>query len=434
MESRGTEELLEERERLIPRGLVNLHPLFARSASGAVLEDVEGKAYIDLTSGIGVNNLGHGHPAITQAIEAQLGRFVHTCFQVAMYPLLLDLTKALHRLTPGTFPKKTFFTNSGAEAIEGAIKFARAYTGRDGLLSFHYSFHGRTFAALRVTGRAKPYRWGFGTLGGEVHRVPFPNVYRSMFGDEPEACVEGSLRSLEEVFVTGLPPEGFAALVFEPVLGEGGIIVPPRGFFERLRDICRRHGILMIADEVQTGIGRTGTFCAVEHFGIEPDLLVLAKSLGFGLPLGAVTGRSEILDALEPGGLGGTNGGNPLACAAALAGLQVMEEEQLFARARRLGERTLGRLRQLETECALVGDVRGLGLMIGLELVKDRRTKGPAVDETRQVAHRCREKGVLVLYGGPQRNVLRLLPPLTIGEDQLDMALATLEESIRQVA
>lgn len=431
MGERGTPQLLMARERLIPRGLFNVFPLFVRSGQGALLEDVEGRRYIDLTSGIGVNNLGHCHPAIVEAIEKQARRFVHTCFQVGMYASLLDLAEVLHRQTPGTFPKKTFFANSGAEAIEGAVKFARAYTGRDAVLSFHYAFHGRTFYALSLTGRAKPYRWGFGPVGGEVHRIPFPYGYRSPFGSDPEACVDGCLRSLEEVFVTGLPPEAFAAFVFEPILGEGGIVVPPPGFFRRLSEVCRHHGILTIADEVQSGVGRTGTFCAAEQFDLEPDLVVLAKSLGFGIPLGAVTGRAEVLDALETGGLGGTTGGNPLACAAALAGLRAMEEEKLFSRARDLGARTLARLRKLQEGCPLVGDVRGLGLMVGLELVKDPGTKEPAVEATRRVAQSCLEQGVLVLHGGPLRNVLRLLPPLTIGDQEMEQALATLEESIR---
>lgn len=434
MGERGTPQLLMARERLIPRGLFNVFPLFVRSGQGALLEDVEGRRYIDLTSGIGVNNLGHCHPAIVEAIEKQARRFVHTCFQVGMYASLLDLAEVLHRQTPGTFPKKTFFTNSGAEAIEGAVKFARAYTGRDAVLSFHYAFHGRTFYALSLTGRAKPYRWGFGPVGGEVHRIPFPYGYRSPFGPDPEACVDGCLRSLEEVFVTGLPPEAFAAFVFEPILGEGGIVVPPPGFFRRLSEVCRHHGILTIADEVQSGIGRSGTFCAAEQFDIEPDLVVLAKSLGFGIPVGAVTGRAEVLDALETGGLGGTTGGNPLACAAALAGLRVMEEDKLFSRARDLGARTLARLRRLQEGCPLVGDVRGLGLMVGLELVKDPGTREPAVEATRRVAQRCLEQGVLVLHGGPLRNVLRLLPPLTISDQEMEQALATLEESIRHSA
>lgn len=425
--------LLERRQNLVPRGLFNAHPVFISAAHGARLRDVDGKEYVDLTSGIGVTNLGHGHPAVIAALEEQSHLFLHTCFQVGMYPQYLELAERLHALTPGEFAKKTFFATSGAEAVEGAVKFARAYTKRDAIISFHYAFHGRTFYALQLTGRASPYRVGFGSLGGEVYRVPFPYPYRSKT-DLAEACVQASLDALEELFVVSLPPQDFAAVLFEPILGEGGVVVPPPDFFRRLAAICRQHGILLIADEVQTGVGRIGTFCASTEFGVEPDLVAMAKSLGFGLPLAAVIGRAEVMDALEPGGLGGTLGGNPVACSVALAGLNALDREDLYRRARTLGAGILERLARLQQECALVGDVRGLGLMIGIELVTDRSTKRPAAAQTEAIATECRDNGVLLLYGGPLRNVLRLLPPLTIGEDELGHALTILEEAVRKIS
>ena len=428
-----TETLLRRRERALPRGLVNLHPVFVQSAEGARIVDVEGRTYTDLTSGIGVNSLGHAHPAIIDAVERQSKAFLHTCFQVGMYDSYLDLADRLHDLTPGRFEKKTFFTTSGAEAVEGAVKFARAYTGRDAVIALQLAFHGRTFYALQLTGRAIPYRIGFGPLAAPIHRIPFPYVYR--FADEdPEACLQASLDALDALFRSELPPEAFAALVFEPIQGEAGIIVPPDSFFKELAGICKAHGILLIADEVQTGVWRTGPFCASAAFGIEPDLVAMAKSLGFGLPIGAVTGRAEILDSLEPGGLGGTMGGNPVACEAALAGLETLQGQQIDRRVSELEHQVTDRLRALQQECALVGDVRGRGLMIGIELVKDRRSKEPATEEMYQIVADCREQGVLVLYGGAYRNMIRLLPPLTIDEDILGQALSVLESAVQTAA
>ncbi len=428
-----TSDLLARREQLVPQALFNAHPVFIESAKGARLRDVEGKEYTDLTSGIGVNNLGHSHPAVVEAIARQSQRFLHTCFQVGMHSSYLDLADRLHRLTPGKFGKQTFFATSGAEAVEGAVKLARAFTGRDAVITFHYAFHGRTFYALQMTGRARPYRVGFGRLDGDVHRIPFPNTYRCG-SDDPEACVQVCLDALQELFVVSVPAEAVAAIVFEPVLGEGGIVVPPTDFFSRISSICREKGILMIADEVQTGIGRTGTFCASEQFDVIPDLVAFAKSLGFGLPISAVTGRADIMQALGPGGLGGTMGGNPLACATALAGLDVLERDNLMTRARELGRRALDRLRRLKQECSLVGDVRGLGLMIGIELVRDKRSKQPATEEMKAIAEACRNEGVLLLYGGPLQNLLRLLPPLTIAEDEFNVALDVLEMAVCRTA
>jgi 4-aminobutyrate aminotransferase/(S)-3-amino-2-methylpropionate transaminase len=418
---------------LVPQALFNAHPVFIESAQGARLRDVEGKEYIDLTSGIGVNNLGHGHPVLVDAIAQQSQRFLHTCFKVGMHSSYLDLADKLHQLTPGKFSKQTFFATSGAEAVEGAVKFARAFTSREAVITFHYAFHGRTFYALQLTGRARPYRVGFGRLYGDVHRIPFPNAYRCS-SDDPETCVQLCLDALEELFIVSVPAEAVAAIVFEPVLGEGGIVVPPPGFFPRISSICRKKGILMIADEIQTGIGRTGTFCASEQFDVIPDLIAFAKSLGFGLPISAVTGRADVMQALELGGLGGTMGGNPLACATALAGLDILERDNLMLRARDLGKRALDRLGRLKHECALVGDVRGLGLMIGIELVKDRRSKQPANEEMKAIAEACRNEGVLLLYGGPLQNILRLLPPLTIAEDEFNAALDVLEITVRRIA
>ena len=428
-----TADLVSRRNDLVARGLFNTHPVFVREAYGAQIIDVDGNEYIDLTSGIGVNSLGHAHPAILEAVHGQADKFLHTCFQVGMYESYLTLADRLHQLTPGEFKKKTFFVTSGAEAVEGAVKFARAYTGRDAVISLHLAFHGRTFYALQLTSRAKPYRDGFRPLAVPIHRIPFPYVYRFR-GEDPQACVQASLDALDALFQCELPPEAFAALIFEPIQGEAGIVVPPDDFFQRLAEICRTHGILLIADEVQTGVGRTGTFCASSGFGVEPDLIAFAKALGFGLPIGAVTGRAEVVDSLGPGGLGGTMGGNPVACEAALAGLEVLEAENLSSAASAKGSLVLDRLRALQQECMLVGDVRGRGLMIGVELVKDRRSKEPAVEEMDEIVTGCRTQGLLILYGGAYQNMVRLLPPLTIGRNELEQGLTILESVIRQVA
>lgn len=428
-----TETLLTRREHLVPRGLVNLHPIFVKEAKGAQIVDVEGKTYTDLTSGIGVNNLGHAHPVVLEAVSRQSGSFLHTCFQVGMYESYLDLAEQLHKLTPGGFRKKTFFTASGTEAVEGAVKFAQAFTGRDAVITFQLAFHGRTFYALQLTGRAIPYRAGFRPLAAPIHRIPFPYVYRFP-AEDSDACVQSSLDALDTLFRCELPAEAFAALVFEPIQGEAGVIVPPDNLLRELAGICRSHGILLIADEVQTGVWRTGPFCASAGFGIEPDLVAIAKSLGFGLPIGAVTGRADIVDSLEPGGLGGTMGGNPAACEAALAGLATLQDQRIDDRVSDLGRRVTDRLLALRQECALVGDVRGRGLMIGIELVKDRHSKAPASEEMQQIVARCREDGVLVLYGGAHQNMIRLLPPLTIDEDELAGALSVVEHAVREIA
>ena len=422
---------LARRERLVPRGLVNLHPIFVEKAEGARIVDVEGKTYTDLTSGIGVNNLGHVPAAVLGAIGRQSEAFLHTCFQVGMYESYLDLAELLHELTPGDFSKKTFFTTSGAEAVENAIKFARAYTGRDAVISLQSAFHGRTLYALQLTGRVEPYRSGFGSLAAPIHRIPFPYVYRFP-GEDAEACRQTSLDALDTLFRCELPGKAFAALVYEPIQGEAGVVVPPERFLAGLAEICRANGILLVADEVQTGVWRTGPFCASAGFGVEPDLVAMAKSLGFGLPIGAVTGRAEILDSLEPGGLGGTMGGNPAACMAGLAGLRILKDEHIDARVTRLGRLAIDRLLALKNGCALVGDVRGRGLMIGVELVRDRHSKEPAPEAMRQVVARCRDDGVLVLYGGAHQNMIRLLPPLTIDEDELSRALSTLEHAVME--
>ena len=420
---------LARRERLVPRGLVNLHPIFVEKAEGARIVDIEGKAYTDLTSGIGVNNLGHAPAAVLGAVGRQSEAFLHTCFQVGMYESYLDLAELLHELTPGDFSKKTFFTTSGAEAIENAIKFARAYTGRDAVISLQSAFHGRTLYALQLTGRVEPYRSGFGSLAAPIHRIPFPYVYRFP-GEDAEDCRQTSLDALDTLFRCELPAKAFAALVYEPIQGEAGVVVPPERFLADLAEICRANGILLVADEVQTGVWRTGPFCASAGFGVEPDLVAMAKSLGFGLPIGAVTGRADILDSLEPGGLGGTMGGNPAACVAGLAGLRLLMDEHIEARVARLGRLAIDRLLALKTRCALVGDVRGRGLMTGIELVRDRHSKEPAPEAMRQVVTRCRDDGVLVLHGGAHQNMIRLLPPLTIEEDELSRALSTLEHAV----
>jgi 4-aminobutyrate aminotransferase / (S)-3-amino-2-methylpropionate transaminase / 5-aminovalerate transaminase len=415
------------RERFLPRGLSTAHSVIVDRAKGAELWDVEGRHYIDFAGGIGVMNVGHGHPRVMEAVQAQLDRLTHSSFQVVMYESYLRLAERLCGLVPGDFPKKALFLSTGAEAIENAIKIARAHTGRPAVISFRGGFHGRTLLALTLTGEVQPYKQNFGPYAPEVYHAAYPYEYRGWSS-------EHAMSALEDVFSSSVAPERVAAILIEPVLGEGGFVQAPAAFLRELRALTARHGILLIADEVQTGFGRTGRLFAIEHSGIVPDLVVIAKSLAAGFPLSGVVGRADVMDAPGPGGLGGTYGGNPVACAAALAVLDVMRDERLPERATEMGVMLEERMRGWAEDYDLVGDVRVLGAMAGLELVTDRLAQTPAAAETAKVLAAARERGLILLRAGLHHNVIRTLMPLTIPDDQLVEGLDILEAALAEVS
>ncbi len=399
-----------------------------------MVEDVDGNTYIDLAGGIGTMNVGHASPTVNAAVRDQLERFAHVCFSVALYENYVALAERLGRLTPGTFPKKAAFFSTGAEAVENAVKIARHATGRPGVLVFEDGFHGRTLLALSMTSKVYPYKAGFGPFVGDVHRVPYAYCYRCPYGCARASCSLACLDAIQEHFARHVDPSSIAAVVVEPVLGEGGFVVPPRDFLPGVAAVCRAHGIVVIADEVQSGFGRTGKMFACEHSGLEPDLLVTAKSLAAGLPLSAVVGRADLMDAPEVGGLGGTFAGNPLALAAAHAVLDLFESTPLLARAETIGARMEARLRGWMGRFPLVGDVRRLGAMVGMELVTDLATRTPASEATREIARLAWARGVLLMTAGTYGNVIRSLAPLVISDAELDEALDVLESCLAAVA
>ena len=425
--------LRADRERYVPRGMASAVPGFAASATGARVRDVDGRTFLDFTTGISVLNVGHGHPQVVAAVAEQASRLIHSGAPVMMPEGYVRLARRLCEITPGAFPKKALLVHSGAEAVENAIKVVRQATGRPAIISFHNGFHGRTLLTLSVTGKVAPYRQNFGPYAPEIYQVPYPYEYRRPPGMAAESLGGACVEAVRELFRTTVPADRVAGILVEPVQGEGGFVVPPPDFLPRLRALCTEVDVPLIVDEVQTGFGRTGRLFACEHWGIEPDLITLAKSLGGGLPLAAVVGRSHLMDATAPGGLGGTYGGNPLACAAGLAVIEVMEAERLPERAARLGERALTRLHGLAERIASIGQVRGLGAMVAMELVADRQTRQPAPDLAASVVRACYESGLLILKAGLYDNVIRLLFPLTNSEHDLDEGLDILERSLAAV-
>src|SRR6202158_4837219 len=378
------EELAELRKRYIPRGITTAHPLVADHAQGAELWDVAGRRYIDFAGGIGVMNVGHGHPHVMEAVREQLDRVTHTSFQVVMYESYLRLAQRLSDLAPGDGPKKAIFFSTGAEAVENAVKIARAHTGRPAVISFQGGFHGRTLLALSLTGSVVPYKQNFGPYAPEIYQAPFPYEYRGWSSEQ-------SLAALDGIFESSVSPDRVAAIIVEPVQGEGGFVPAPKAFLRALRELTERHGIMLIVDEIQTGFGRTGRYFAIGQLGVVPDLMTVAKSLAAGFPLSGVVGRAEVMDAPAPGGLGGTFGGNPVACAAALAVLDVLRDEKLVERAAELGPWLHERLSRWAQSQPLIGDVRVLGAMAAVELVRDRETREPAGPEAARVLALCRE-------------------------------------------
>ena len=426
--------LSARREKAIPRGLSHGTPIYVNKAEDAWLDDVDGNRYLDFAGGIGCLNVGHRRDEVLHAIKDQLDRYLHTCVQVTPYEGYVRLAERMNEITPGKFLKKTMFVNSGAEAVENAVKIARAYTKRPSIIAFEDAFHGRTMMALALTSKTHPYKAGFAPFPGEVYHVPFAYCYRCSYSLKYPECDLYCARHLEDTFKRVVANEQVAAVIAEPVMGEGGFIAPPPDYFKVLVDLCHKHGILFIADEVQSGFGRTGAMFASERYGIEPDLIVTAKSIGGGLPLAAVTGRAEIMDAPGHGGLGGTFAGNPVSCAAALAVLDLFEKEDLLQRANKLGDHFQYRAREWQRRWPLIGDVRGLGGMQAIELVQSPETKTPATDETKKITQYCYEHGLITITAGSYGNVIRVLVPLVVTTEQMDEGLDVLESAIAGVA
>jgi len=427
-------ELQKRREANVPRGVASVLPVFVRHASGATIEDVDGNQLLDFTGGIGCQNAGHRPPEVIAAIQEQLEQFLHTCFMVTPYTGYVQLAEELNARAPGNFPKKTFFVSTGSEAVENAVKIARHFTRRQAVIAFEDGFHGRTLLSLSLTGKSKPYKAGFGPFAPEVYRMPYAYCYRCPYGLSYPSCEVECANKLESMFKRHIEAEAVAAVIFEPILGEGGFITPPPEWFQVMAQICRKHGILMIADEIQTGFCRTGPLFACERFGIEPDLIVTAKSIAGGLPLAAVTGRAEIMDSPGPGGLGGTFGGNPVACAAALEIFKAVDSLGLSERSEHIGRIFESRTKDWPGRFALVGDIRGVGAMRAIELVKDRATKEPADAATQKVLAACHRRGLLIISAGTFGNVIRMLVPLIATDAQIEEGLLVLEQALSEAA
>jgi 4-aminobutyrate aminotransferase/(S)-3-amino-2-methylpropionate transaminase len=424
-------ELLDRRAAAVPKAVFNTAPIFVASGDGATVLDVDNNRYIDFAGGLGVLNVGRGNPRVVEAVKTQVDRTLHECFHVAMYEGYVELAEALNRLTPGDHPKMTMLANSGAEAVENAVKVARYASGRDAVVGFTNAFHGRTLMAMTLTAKEMPYRHGFGPFAPEVYRVPFAYCYRCPLNLTYPSCGIACADYAADMIDSQIGASNVAAVVVEPVQGEGGFVVAPDDWLPAIKAIASERDVIFIDDEIQSGMGRTGRLFAAEHYGVVPDIVTTAKSLAAGLPLAAVTGRAELMDDPHVGGLGGTYGGNPVACAAALAVLQELTETDLLERARAQGRIIRERLDPLGDELSIIGEVRGLGPMVGLELVSDRKTKEPAKAETGAVVKRCISNGVLTLKAGTYDNVVRLLAPLVISEADLHEGLDVVTEALR---
>jgi 4-aminobutyrate aminotransferase/(S)-3-amino-2-methylpropionate transaminase len=420
-------DLAQRRAAAIPRGIGNALQVYADRARNAEIWDVEGRRYIDFASGIAVLNTGHLHAKVAAAVEHQLTRFSHACFQVTPYESYVALAERLNALMPGPGPNKTLFLSSGAEAVENAIKIARYHTNRAGVIAFSGGFHGRTLGCMSLTGKVQPYKAGFGPMLPEVFHAPYPMAYHGI-------TTRDALMGLERLFKADIDPQRVAAMIIEPVLGEGGFYIAPTDFLQELRRLCDAHGIVLIIDEIQTGFARTGRLFAIEHSGVQPDLMTVAKSLAGGFPLSAVTGRADIMDAPLVGGLGGTYAGSPLGCAAGLAVLDVIDEENLCTRASQLGETLMARLRDLQSRWDCIGEIRGLGAMVAMELVKQRNPEAPDADLTRALVQAAGRRGLVLLSCGIYGNVVRFLMPLTISDAVFAEGLAILEAALEDVS
>ncbi|MBP3042666.1 4-aminobutyrate--2-oxoglutarate transaminase [Arthrobacter jiangjiafuii] len=415
------------RAAVVAKGVASSVPVYVSDADGGIVLDVDGNSFIDLGAGIAVTSVGASDPAVVEAVKNQVEHFTHTCFMVTPYEGYIALAEKLHEVTPGDHEKRTVLFNSGAEAVENAIKIARSATGRDAVVAFDHAYHGRTNLTMGLTAKAMPYKTGFGPFASEIYRMPMSYPYRE---ENPEITGTEAAERVILAIEKQIGADQTAAILIEPIQGEGGFIVPAEGFLPRLAEWAKAKGIVFIADEVQSGFCRTGEWFAVQHEGVVPDILTMAKGIAGGLPLSAVTGRAELLDAVHPGGLGGTYGGNPVACAAALAAISTMETQDLSGRARRIEETTVPRLQRLAEDTGVIGEVRGRGAMLALEFVKPG-TKTPDADITKAVAAACLAEGVIILTCGTYGNVVRLLPPLVISDELLSDALDVLEAAVR---
>ena len=415
---KSNEQLDELRKQVIPPGHASATSIYVESAKGATIRDVSGKEYIDFAGGIGVMNVGHSNPKVIAAIKDQAEKFTHSCFMVSPYESAVMLAQKLCQITPGNFPKKAILANCGAEAVENAVKIARCYTKKTGIIVFENAFHGRTLLTMTMSCKINPYKLGFGPFAPEIYRMPFGDVAG------PE--------KLKDFFLKYINPESVAAVVAEPVQGEGVIAAPP-GYFQELVKICHDNGILFISEEVQSGMGRTGKMFAIEHWGVEPDLITIAKSIAAGMPLSAVVGRQEIMDSVHVGGLGGTYCANPLACRAALAVLEVYEEEKLLEKAELLGKKLKTQFGKWQNQFSILGEIRGLGAMLGLELVIGPKGE-PASNEAKRLAKYCHEKGLIIITCGINNNIIKIVPPLVITDSELEKALSILEDGLSYIS
>jgi 4-aminobutyrate aminotransferase/(S)-3-amino-2-methylpropionate transaminase len=427
--------IVARREAAMAQGVAKLTPIAVDRAEGAIVVDADGNHLIDLAGGIGALAVGHCPPRVVEAIREQAGRLLHMCAIVSTYEPYVEVAERLNALTPGLFPKKTVIANTGAEAVETAVNLARAFTGRQGVVVFEGAYHGRSNLTMSMTSKFALFKKRFGPFAPEVYRFPFPDVYRRPREMSEDAFVDWHVKRLDHCFTAIVDPSHVAALVIEPVLGEGGFLPAPFAWLRRLRELCDAHGIVLVADEVQCGFGRTGRLLAIEHSGVVPDLVVTGKSLAAGMPLAAVTGRSEVVDAAHPGGLGGTYSGNPLACVAAREAIDEISRPEFLARAREVGAQLRAHLEKIQAaHPQLVGCVRGLGPMLVIELVRDPVAKTPAVDETIAVTAATLARGVITIRAGLHSNCVRFLPPLTIGFDELDEAMGHVAAAVAQVA
>lgn len=426
--------LHERRNNVIAKGFGSGLNRYVAHAKGAVITDVEGQEYIDFAGGIAVMNVGHSHPKVVKAIKDQAEKFTHTCFMVAPYESPVKLAEKLCDAAPGDSKKAVMFVNSGAEAVENAIKIARYYTQKTGIIAFESAFHGRTQMCMSLTSKIKPYKHGLGPFAPEVYRMPYANCYRCPFGKKYPKCDLACADHLEDFFINYVGAEQTAAIIIEPVQGEGGFIAPPREYFKKLKALCEKNSILMIADEIQTGMGRTGYMFAMDYYGVEADITTVAKSLGAGMPISAVVGKKEIIDSVHPFGIGGTYSANPIACEAALAVFDIFESENLLDKAKSLGEQLHSTLKSFQEKHALIGDVRGVGPMIAMELVYDRDKKTPAPEKAKQLVEYALERNLILLACGSYGNVIRFLMPLVITEEQLAQGMEIVDNGLTAIS
>jgi 4-aminobutyrate aminotransferase / (S)-3-amino-2-methylpropionate transaminase / 5-aminovalerate transaminase len=424
-----TKELQEKRKKYVPKGVSNGNLNFAAKAFGATVIDIDGREWIDFAGAIGTLNVGHTHPKVTEAVKNQVDKFLHPGFNVIMYDGYINLAEKLCKITPGDFDKMAILFNSGAEAVENAIKISRKYTKRPAVVSFVRGYHGRTNLTMGMTSKVKPYKFGFGPFAPEIYQAPYPNLYHKPAGMTDEAYIDQVIEDFKDFFIATVAPEMVACVVMEPVQGEGGFIVPPKKFVKAVSDFCKEHGIVFVADEIQTGFGRTGKLFAIDHFDVIPDLMTVSKSLAAGLPLSGVVGKTEIMNVADPGELGGTYAGSPVACAAALAVMDVIEEENLVEKAEILGQKFEAKLRELAQKHEYIGDIRRLGAMVACEIVEDRTSKRPNKTKTSEIAKYANDNGLLLLTAGLKSNVIRFLAPLVITDEELAKGLSILEKA-----